>query len=376
MSLQPLRRFPLDAAIIFSDILLPLEALGCRMTFNPGPKLAEPVRTRAQVEALDAAAGGRGRAVRGRGHPPAAPRARRPHAGDRLLRRAVHAGRLPGARRGQGRLRRGQDACCTASPQRSSRCSRQLTEAMIDYLRLQIAGRRAGGADLRLVGRPAGARRLRALRAALGAARSSPACSDLSVPVIYFVNGAPHCSEAATTAGSDVLGICWRTPLDEAAARVGPEVALQGNLDPHALFAEPAEVTPPGQRRARAHGRPARPHHEPRARHPARHADRERRGAGRRRATDRRAGASYASDAVNDVTRTPTIDELLARYDRPGPRYTSYPTAVEFHDRRRCAASTPAAWRGPNARDAAIRCRSTCTCRSARSAAPSAAATW
>lgn len=51
-SLQPLRRFPLDASIIFSDILLPLEALGCRMTFNPGPKLAEPVRTRAQVEAL------------------------------------------------------------------------------------------------------------------------------------------------------------------------------------------------------------------------------------------------------------------------------------------------------------------------------------
>ena len=53
VTLQPLRRIELDAAILFSDILLPLEALGCRMTFNPGPKLAEPIRTRAQVDALE-----------------------------------------------------------------------------------------------------------------------------------------------------------------------------------------------------------------------------------------------------------------------------------------------------------------------------------
>jgi uroporphyrinogen decarboxylase len=66
---------------------------------------------------------------------------------------------------------------------------------------------------------------------------------DLDVPVIYFVNGAPHLLELAATAGADVLGLCWRTPIDEAARRVGPDVALQGNLDPHALFASPDEVT-------------------------------------------------------------------------------------------------------------------------------------
>jgi uroporphyrinogen decarboxylase len=66
--------------------------------------------------------------------------------------------------------------------------------------------------------------------------------SDLGVPVIYFVNGAPHLLEQAATAGSDVLGLCWRTPMDLAAARVGPNLALQGNLDPHALLASPAEV--------------------------------------------------------------------------------------------------------------------------------------
>ena len=46
-SLQPLRRFDLDASIIFSDIMLPLEALGAQLTFDPGPKVAAPIRTRA-----------------------------------------------------------------------------------------------------------------------------------------------------------------------------------------------------------------------------------------------------------------------------------------------------------------------------------------
>jgi uroporphyrinogen decarboxylase len=62
------------------------------------------------------------------------------------------------------------------------------------------------------------------------------------VPIIYFVNDGPHLHEAAATAGADVLGVCWRAPLDEVARRVGPHVALQGNLDPHVLFAAPDVV--------------------------------------------------------------------------------------------------------------------------------------
>ena len=240
VSLQPLRRFPLDAAIIFSDILLPLEALGCRMTFNPGPKLEEPVRTHEQVKALE--------------QRPAAEAVPFVAQAIRMLRQELD-GRTPvigfcgapftlAAYLVQGEGKEGFGAAKTMmyrDPQLLESLLDKLTETMIDYLRLQVlAGAQAVQIFDSWVGllAPADYERF-----ALGWVRRIVAgVKDLNVPVIYFVNGAPHLLEAATTAGSDVLGICWRTPIDEAAARVGSKVALQGNLDPHALFAEPAEV--------------------------------------------------------------------------------------------------------------------------------------
>jgi len=240
VSLQPLRRFPLDAAIIFSDILLPLEALGCRMTFNPGPKLEEPVRTRAQVEALQ--------------QRPAAEAVPFVAQAIRVLRQELD-GRTPvigfcgapftlAAYLVQGEGKEGFGAVKTMlyqDPVVLEHLLQKLTETMIDYLRLQV---RAGAQAVQVFDSWAGLLApaqyeqfaLRWVREIVAGVR------DLNVPVIYFVNGAPHLLEAAATAGSDVLGICWRTPIDEAAARVGPSIALQGNLDPHALFAEPEEV--------------------------------------------------------------------------------------------------------------------------------------
>jgi uroporphyrinogen decarboxylase len=62
------------------------------------------------------------------------------------------------------------------------------------------------------------------------------------VPAIYFVNGAPHLLSSAVSVQPDVLGVCWRQPLDRVAAVAGPSIALQGNLDPHVLFADAAVV--------------------------------------------------------------------------------------------------------------------------------------
>ena len=166
---------------------------------------------------------------------------------------------------------------------------------MIDYLRLQIG---AGAQAVQIFDSWAGLLAtdgLRALRAAAGCGRSSTACADLGVPVIYFVNGGPHLlgpgGQRRRRRARAVLAHCRSTSPRRI---VGPDVALQGNLDPHVLFADPPRSRRQADDVLAARGRAARPHHEPRPRHPARHADRERRGAGRGRPRHRAQRADAA----------------------------------------------------------------------------------
>ncbi|MEZ5291722.1 MAG: uroporphyrinogen decarboxylase [Vicinamibacterales bacterium] len=239
-SLQPLRRFPLDASIIFSDILLPLEALGCEMTFNPGPKLAAPVRTREAVDRLTL------RPVE----------ETVPFVGEAvaLLRRELD-GRTPvigfcGAPftlaaylvQGEGKEGFGAlKALLYREPATVEALLEKLATLMTAHLRFQI---RSGAQAVQLFDSwaglldPASYERF-ALRWVRNIVRD---VADLGVPVIYFVNGAPHLVEAAAASGAGVLGVCWRLPLDRVAAAAGDGVALQGNLDPHALFAPPDVV--------------------------------------------------------------------------------------------------------------------------------------
>jgi len=239
-TLQPLRRFPLDAAILFSDILLPLQALGVEMAFTPGPTIAEPLRTRAQIDAL--APRPAGEAV--------------PFVAEavRLLRRELD-GRTPligfcgapftlACYLVQGRGKEGFGVAKTMlyrEPATLEHLLSTLALAMTDYLTLQI---RAGAQAVQIFDSWAGILGLEEYRRfALPYVKAIvDGVRPLGVPVIYFVNDGPHLHEAAASAGADVLGVCWRAPLDDVARRVGPRVALQGNLDPHVLFADPVEV--------------------------------------------------------------------------------------------------------------------------------------
>src|SRR5689334_315291 len=235
ITLQPLRRFALDAAILFSDIMIPLDAFDIPMTFDPGPKIAEPIRTRAQVDRLTARPAGE--AV--------------PFVADavRLLRRELD-GKTPligfcgapftiAAYLVQGEGKEGFSAIkrlMYREPATLEALIEKLCESMADYLRLQIdAGVQAvqifdswcgilDEADYRAFALP-------------GVQRLVDAVKDRGVPVIYFVNGAPHLLPAAVSVEPDVLGVCWRQTLDIVAAIAGPDIALQGNLDPHVLFA-------------------------------------------------------------------------------------------------------------------------------------------
>jgi len=239
-TLQPLRRFKLDAAILFSDILVPVEAMGVPMTFDPGPKLSAPIRSAAQVDALRVPV--MAEAV--------------PFVGDaiELLRRELE-GRAPligfcGApftlaaylveglgKEGFGAVKRMR----FEAPELLERLLAKLADAMADYLSFQI---RSGAQALQIFDSWAGilsaedyrSFALPAVRRVLERVERGP------VPLIYFAPAATHLFDDELGLGTEVLGVCWRLPLAEARARARGRVAIQGNLDPHALFAHPDGV--------------------------------------------------------------------------------------------------------------------------------------
>jgi uroporphyrinogen decarboxylase len=239
-SLMPLERFPLDAAILFSDIMIPIVPMGCGLTFEPGPRLDRPVRTLDQVRALrvpDMAA-----------DVPFVAQAMR------MLVREL-AGRTPvigfcgapftlAAYLAEGRSGEGFEAVQTmmfAEPATLSRLMEKLADAMADYLQLQID---AGAHAVQVFDSWAGLMSVEQYRAfAMPALRRMLArLEPRRVPVIYFALAAPHLAREAAGLGADVLGVCWRTPLDEARRITQGRMAIQGNLHPHALLAGADQV--------------------------------------------------------------------------------------------------------------------------------------
>ena len=245
VTLQPLERFPLDAAILFSDILTVPDAMGLGLSFGAGegPRFAHPVRDEAAVAAL---------AV------PDLEKLRYVFDAVRSIRQALN-GRVPligfsgspwtlasymveGAGSDDYRLVK---AMLYGRPDLMHRILDVNTQAVTAYLNAQVdAGAQAlmvfdswGGvlAD--------GAFQRFSLdytrRVVAGLKRES---EGRRVPVVVFTKGGGAWLDEIAACGADVVGLDWTVNLGAARARVGGQVALQGNLDPAVLFAPPEAV--------------------------------------------------------------------------------------------------------------------------------------
>ncbi|MEX2653258.1 MAG: uroporphyrinogen decarboxylase [Acidimicrobiia bacterium] len=232
ITLQPIRRFPLDAAIVFSDIMAPLTAMGVEVDFDPGPKLgrlrleevarlgeldparvefvAETVATvRASVDLDVTTIGFAGGPVT-------------------LLAYLLEGGgsqQFPNLRR-------------VLHSEDPSGALAVLAAAMRTYLAAQID---AGAQVVQLFDTWAGLLSTDHFqRWAAPAARH--ALAGLGVPTIYFVPGAAHLLEMFQLVGATAYGVDWRLPLGESWRRVGEGHSIQGNLDPAVLLSDPDTV--------------------------------------------------------------------------------------------------------------------------------------
>ena len=240
VTLQPIRRFDFDAAIIFSDILVIPYALGRSVRFEAGegPRL-DPLDTPEQVATLAT------QADFGKLEPvyEALRRVRREldptDRADRLLRRAVDGGDLHGRRTRHAGPGAGADD--GLSPSRGVREDHRRAGREFDPLSARPAqGRRRRAADLRHLGRRAAAARIRSAGRSSRRGASSRACAR-KVPdakIIGFPRGAGALLPAYVEAtGVDAVSIDWAAEPSLIRERVQNRVAVQGNLDPLALIA-------------------------------------------------------------------------------------------------------------------------------------------
>ncbi|MDQ3326142.1 MAG: uroporphyrinogen decarboxylase [Actinomycetota bacterium] len=235
ITLQPVRRHKVDAAVLYSDIVVPLKAIGVDLDIVPGtgPVIAEPVRSSSEVTRL------------------------RPLTGDDVWYVAqacrdlvTELGNIPlvgfaGApftlasylvEGGPSRDHARTKALMHDDPALWHDLLGRLADITGEFLRVQIE---AGASAVQLfdswVGTLSAADYAEFVQPHSAAVLASVA--DLGVPRIHFGVGTGELLALMGEAGADVVGVDWRVPLSEATRRVGPTRALQGNLDPALLQA-------------------------------------------------------------------------------------------------------------------------------------------
>ena len=239
-TLQPLRRYDLDAGILFSDIMTPLQGMGIELEFEPGPIVREPIRTDEQIDALPALVPERDvpfvleavRLVRAN-----APRAI-PLIGFAGAPFTLFCYLVCGRPSKEFAAAR---AFLYSHPASAERLLTHLADAMAAYLRAQA---HSGAQALMLFESWGGLLALKEYRrfALPAVQRTVTALRDLEVPIIYYANQGSALMQAVAELDVDVVGVDWRTSLAANRQILGASKAIQGNLDPAALFASPAEL--------------------------------------------------------------------------------------------------------------------------------------
>ncbi len=246
VTIQPLDRFPLDAAILFSDILTIPDAMGLGLYFSEGegPKFERPVRDKAAVDAL-----GVPDPEQDLGYVMDAVRTIRRELGGRvpligfsgspwtLATYMVEGGSTKTFARSKGMM--------FDEPALMHSMLGKLADSVTGYLNAQIA---AGAQAVQIFDTWGGTLTPRDYKAFSldymqrivdGLTREA---DGRRVPVILFTKGGGQWLEWMADSGCDALGLDWTTDIADARARVGDRVALQGNLDPCTLYASPDAI--------------------------------------------------------------------------------------------------------------------------------------
>jgi len=235
VTMQPVRRHGVDAAILFSDIVVPLQAMGVELDIKPGvgPVIDQPIRDVGDVARLRPLVAEDGvpfvlETIGILVRELSVPLIGFAGAPFTLASYLVEGGPSKNHARTK--------ALMLGEPETWTALMEALSDAVLVYLRAQVA---AGAAAIQLFDSWVGALAPDDYEHHVmpWVTKIFAGLRDLDVPRIHFGVGTAELLELMCATGPDVMGIDWRVPLDRARRRLGPDVALQGNLDPTTLFA-------------------------------------------------------------------------------------------------------------------------------------------
>ena len=240
VSLQPFRQLGVDAVIVFSDILIPAEAMGLKLELgDAGPNLPEPVRSQRDVSKL-------------KRFDPETETAFLPEAIRRLVRDLGPSVPVLGFAAApwtlacymvEGRAKEGfatVKSFLLSEPATFRDLLHRIAQATIPYLKAQIA---AGATAVQLFDTWCGELSLRDYEDfALPATQEIISALAGEAPLIYYTKASHHLLPAVARSGANVLSVDWRVDMRALREKLGPRIALQGNVDPAVLFGSPEQI--------------------------------------------------------------------------------------------------------------------------------------